>query len=874
MKIFAKNNCVFHMTIKISLIAILSAFMASCNYFESEQSKLNKANKLYDENMFNKAIFMSKSILQADSKNCEARILLGKAQFAKYSLIDAEDSFNKAKGQGCKDVQLLYFLVKTHLYMNQMEKVDALLKEQVFSRAANEPEGILIRGDQEFLKRDYDKADGLYKKYYSLTHDEASNCLSQVKLLAIKLNYSEVIKKSLECEKQFSNNKKYDIDQSRYLRAISQANTKQVKETVATLNDLLANYADLKDPNIKIQSSLLLMKIYLASKDVENANKMADVLLKYIATPDIYYVKGLKAEKDNRNDLAEQQFLAALKLNPNHKASLLAMANLKFKENNIEQARYYTGKADALSGKNIFSERLDELLAVKYLQAGDLDSIINKIPHNKSGESQKSQYILALAYAKKGDRAKAMSVFHNMAKEMSNVEQKELLEARLDVALGELGKAETLFNKYINSGNAYALTGLTQIYMRERKFDKAETLLRSALQKQGNKYNTTLLLVELYANSGQKQKIFDLLNTQINAEAKNTGYKIVLAKMYYKYALYDKASKLCGDLIQSNPKTLECYAIKANSQIKLGNDKQAEVVYKELLNQDPKNAYSYLMLAFLAEKHSKYDEAMKYVDKSLEINPQYVNAVYAKIEFLLKQNKSKDALEYAKTSANAFKQKQVQYLLLGFVYSKTGDTKNAYLSYKSALENGNRDIKIVMQMYKLSVSLNGEKVADEELDKFLGNDTRITDIYFVANYFMSQNNYKNAEKYYEKFVSINQNNVIVQNNLAWLKLHDGNVKDALNYANKALALAPESPAIMDTMGQILLKTGELEKAGSYLLKASQKMGDNPSVKFHLAQYYFQKNDLVKSKELLKQIENVQFDEQEAAEQLLKKINAH
>jgi len=874
MNMFAKRNHIIKMTITACLIAMLSMFLTSCNYFESDQSKLNKAKNLYEENKFNKAIFMAKSILQSDSKSCEARILLGKSQFAKYSLVDAEDSFNKAGGLGCKDVQLFYYLVKTHLYMSQLEKVDALFAEQQYSHAANEPEGILLRGDQEFLKRNHDKAEQLYKRYYSLTHDDASNCLSQVKLLAVKLDYSDVIEKSQECEKQYSNNNKYDIDQSRYLRAISQVNTKQVKEAVVTLNDLLTNYSNKKDPNIKIQSSLLLMKIYVASKDVENANKMADALLKYIATPDIYYVKGLKAENDNRLDLAEQQFLSALKLNPSHRASLLEMANIKFKENNIEQARYYTGKVDALSGKNIFSERLDELLAIKYLQAGDLDSIINKIPHNKSGESQKSQYILALAYAKKGDRSKAMSVFQSMAMSLSSTEQKDLLEARLEVALGELDKAERLFNKYINSGNAYALTGLTQIYMRERKFDKAEGLLINALQKYGNKYNTTLLLVELYANTGQKQKIFDLLNKRINEEADNAKYKVVLAKMYYKYALFQDAARLCGNIIQSNPKNLECYAVRANSQIKLGNDAQAEAAFKDLLKQDPKNAYSYLMLAFLADKQSKPDEAMQYIDKSLELNPQYINAVYAKIEFLLKQNKTNDALEYAKSAANSFKQKQVQYLLLGFVYSKTGDNKNAYLSYKSALENGNQDIRIVMRMYKLSVSVNGEDIANRELEKYLDKDPKAGDVYFVANYFMNEKNYKLAEKYYELFVKNKQDNPIVLNNLSWLKMHDGDTSLAMKYANSALALAPESGAIMDTMGQILLQAGEIDKAGSYLLKASQKMGDNPSVKFHLAQYYYNKHDLTKSRELLQQVIDKNFEEQAAAKTLLAKIDAH
>lgn len=856
------------------LISMLCVFLVSCNYFESEQSRLLKAKNYYDDNKFNKSIFTAKSILQSDPKNCEARILLGKNQFAKFSLADAGDSFDKAVKQDCKEPQLFYFLVKTQLYMNNLEKAGALFNDQDFSYVLKYPESIMLHGDVNFLQKNYDRAEELYRQYFSLTHDEAANCLSQVKLLVTKDKFNEVVTKTRDCESQYSNNKKYDIDQSRYLRAISLVNTKQTQDAVVTLNTVLAQYANNKDPNIKIQSALLLMKIHLVEKDVENANKMADVLLKYVATPDIYYVKGLKAEKDNRYDLAEQQFLSALKLNPRHKSSLLEMANIKYKENNIEQAKYYAGKADSVSGKNIFTEQLDELLALKYLQAGDLDSIINKIPHNKTGESRKSQYILALAYAKKGERDKAWNVFQDVARDLSSTEQKELLEARLYVALGELNKAETLYGKYVNSGSVYALTGLTQIYMRERKYEQAERLLINSLQKAPVKYNATLLLADLYANTGQKQKIFDLLNKAISDEPKNDGYKLVLAKAYYRYAKYQDALDLCGDIIKSDIKNIECYVIKANSSIRLGDINQASEVFRNLLKQSPDNTYSYLMLALLADKQSKPDDAMKYIDRALEINPRYMDAIYAKIELFLKQNRTQDAFEFAKTAANSFKQEQVKYLLMGFVYGKLGDDKNAYLNYRSAQENGNQDIRIAMRMYEYSLSVNGESTAYDELERFVKSQNKVENAYFAANYFMGRKNYKLAEKYYELFVRDKPDNVVALNNLAWIKMHDGDNKTAMTYIKKALLLAPTSAAIMDTMGQILLQSGEYDKAGSYLLSASEKMGENPSVKYHLALYYFHRNEIKKTRELLGQIVGSEFDEQADAKKLLARINAH
>jgi tetratricopeptide (TPR) repeat protein len=856
------------------LVSLLCLFLASCHYFESEQVKLKKARKFYDENRFNQSIFMAKSILQSDSKSCEARILLGKSQFAKFSLLDAQDSFDKAKSQGCKDPEQFYFSVKIQLYRNRLAQAKAMFADPQYSYALKEPQSQLLKAELYFLQHSEDNASKAYSRYYELTHDAASDCLAQAKLLAIKNKYQEVIDKTQDCEKEYAGEKSYDANQSRYLRAIAQVNLKYAKKAVTTLNSIIENYTNPKDPNIKIQSSILLMKLYLAKKDVENAARMADVVLKYIAIPDVYYAKGLKAEQDNRYDLAEQQFLAALKLNAKYRPALLELANIKFKEDNVEQAKYYTGKADALSGKNIFTERLDELLAIKYLRAGDLDSIINKLPHNKSSGSLKSQYILALAYAKRGQRNKAWEVFHDIESHLSDNEKSDLLAARLHAALQDFAEAERIFLKYATMGNDYAITGLSQLYMQEHKYGQAEKLLTNALAKNENKYNTTLLLAQLYSMSNQKQKLFKLLNNSIKAEPGNQNYKLVLAKTYYKYTMYQDAIRLCTDIIKENQRNITAYIIKANSYIRLKKNGDATATFTELLKNDAKNAYAYLMLAFLADKDSKHDAAMRYIDKSLEINPRYLNAVYAKIGFLIEQKKSDDALEFAKSASKQLKQEQVKELLLAFAYNKIGDDKHAYLHYKAALENGNQDVRIALKTYKLSARVNGVDTANKELDRFLKKNPNVGNIFYVANYFMKAQDHGQAEKYYELFVKLNQTNAIAYNNLAWLKLHSGDNTAALDYAEKALTLAPSSAAIMDTMGQVLLRTGDYDKAGSYLHEAYLKLGDNPSVKYHLALFYYHKNNLKKSRELLLQIQNTKFDELAAAKELLAKIGAH
>lgn len=850
----------------------LCLMLGACGYFESEQTTLNKAKKLFDDNQFNESIVFAKKVLQSNPQSCDARIILGQNQLAKYSLLDAQESLSKAKNQNCKTVPLFHLLVKNFIYKNQLKEAKDLYTDEYFAFATNDPESIQLKGDLYFLQRDIEGAREQYEKYYSLTKNEAINCLDQVKLAAIKNSIQEIIQQSLKCESLFAEDKNFDFDQSRYLRALAQLNAKEEDSAIATLNTIIENYANKKDPNIKIQSEFILLKLHLAKRHVDDAAKMANALLEYIASPEIYHAKGLKAEKDNRPDLAEQNFLNALKLNPRFTPALLELANLKYKEGNIEQAKYYTGKADAISGKSTFSNQLDEMLAIKSLREGDFDSIISKLPNNKNTENVRSQYILALAYAKKGDSTNAWKVYKDIEKNIASTEKSELLKAKIHADLGNYSEAESIYKKYAKASTAFAVVGLTQVYMQQKKFADAEMLLKEVFNKSKDKYSPVILLIELYSTAGQREKIFSLLDQLIKSEPNKYQYKSLLAKVYYKYGMYEKVIAVTDDILAKNINDEESKVLKANAYLQMGNNGAAKDVFSQIVNKQPKNAYAHLMLAFIANKESNKELALIELNKSLEADPRYVAAFYAKIDLLLDMKQDKEALKFAQSAPKVFNDKQTDYLILGHAYRKLGDTRNAYLNYQEAIRNGNNDIKVAILNYELSSSVNGKETAVKELTQFIDKYNSLENIFYAGNYFMAQQDYDLAEKYYLSYISKNKSNPAVFNNLAWVALEKNKKPDAITYASSAYSLAPNSPEIMDTLGYALLVSGDYDKAGSYLSGAYQKLSNNPSVIYHLALYYYHTNQSEKSKALLLEIGDTQFAEKDDAKNLLSTIS--
>jgi len=856
----------------ISLLVLIGALLSSCDYFESDQAKLEKARHFYNDNKFNQSIILTKKILQSDSKNCPARVLLGQDQFAKFSLLGAVETMRMAKQLGCKEDAVFAVALKSLMYQNKLTAARELLEDPVFAQAGNSAQGLLLKGDVYFLQGDAKIANKYYSEHYARTHDQAEHCLSQAKLLSLKRNFQRVIEQTSECEKlKPTADANIFYAQVRYVRALAQLNGGKADEGMETLKTILDSNSDPKDPNLKIQSALMLMKLYVSQKKVDDASQLADILLRYVAVPDIYHVKGLKAEQAKRNDLAEQQFLAALKLNPNYLPSLLEMARLKYREGNIEQAKYYTGRVDAVSGKNSLTEQLDELLAVKYLQAGDLDSIINSLANGKNSQNLKSRYILALAYARKGERDQAWQIFREVQNSIDDPVKKDLLEARLELAMDDMKRAEALFRKHADTGNELAIIGLAQMYLGQKRYPEAEELLHNVLAQGKNKYNATMLLVDLYSKTHRRQEAFSLLDSQLKTQQNKPAYQLLLAKLHYRYGEYQDAVAICKELQKANPDDIEPYIVMANAYLRLAQFDQAKNTYEFVVKKQPGNINAYLMLAYLANKAGKNNEAMEYVDQALTSDPLDLKSIYAKVELLLAQHEQKAAIDFAGEKADALKNTQAGALLLAFVYEKTGDAHKAYRNYRRALENGARDIRTALRAYHSSVSVNGADRAQIELDDFLRTNPAAGNLIHAANYFMGRGEYTLAEKYYRAYIKLNQKNPAAYNNLAWLTLKHGDPKSALDYAHQALALAPDSPAVQDTLGQVLLATGDIDKAGEYLKAAYAKLGNDPSVKYHLAVYYYHINQPEESKQLLHTITDSKFPEQAEARDLLEKL---
>ena len=120
-----------------------------------------------------------------------------------------------------------------------------------------------------------------------------------------------------------------------------------------------------------------------------------------------------------------------------------------------------------------------------------------------------------------------------------------------------------------------------------------------------------------------------------------------------------------------------------------GNLSKAEILTKELMNDNPRIVFLYNLLGLIYEGQEKRDEAIKCYEQGISIDPNY-GMIYNNLGLLFFKNKTDNSIEKAKDfynkSISLDKRIPEPHNNLGNLYHYVGKTPEAINCYKRALE--------------------------------------------------------------------------------------------------------------------------------------------------------------------------------------------
>ena len=265
--------------------------------------------------------------------------------------------------------------------------------------------------------------------------------------------------------------------------------------------------------------------------------------------------------------------------------------------------------------------------------------------------------------------ARAAQLSGNIEKRDRYLREIDLSKSKHDRELAEVQRAELLLEANEN--------------------EKAELLLNTLLEREKN-YFATLLLAVALQKQGKNEALFRLLPNLQKALPRLTPSEEIdrYTESVYK-ALFEYASQISKDSdqlrlvwnrlpkqLQHEPALLIAYA---NRLLDVGDTKRAEEILRKEINRShnemlilayghlyrgdqqkllhhakkfnadaPDSAITQYTLAHMLFRNQQYEDALSHLEKTIEIDPQFVKAYRLIGEIKLIQNDDKGALEFFK----------------------------------------------------------------------------------------------------------------------------------------------------------------------------------------------------------------------------------
>lgn len=153
--------------------------------------------------------------------------------------------------------------------------------------------------------------------------------------------------------------------------------------------------------------------------------------------------------------------------------------------------------------------------------------------------------------------------------------------------------------------------------------------------------------------------------------------------------------------------------------------------------------------------------------------------------------------------------------------------------------------------YLLKV-VNRAEAAIGQLEKALALDPHAKGIYVsLGDLYIAVGNTNLAVKRYQQALSLDPNDAVAANNLAWTYAeHGGDLNVALSFAEKAKELQPDLTNASDTLGWIQYKKGLYSSAVPNLEQCVSKKPDSAAYRYHLGMALLANGDTQKAKQNL------------------------
>lgn len=339
-------------------------------------------------------------------------------------------------------------------------------------------------------------------------------------------------------------------------------------------------------------------------------------------------------------------------------------------------------------------------------------------------------------------------------------------------------------------------------------------------------------LGELYVETGNNAKALKLYEQAEALFPEDVRFYVKQAHLYADDDL-DRALESIHRGLDAVPDSIQLLEINAHLLMAKDEPEKALEIYssiesaiKETPSLFPAPLF-YLNYGAAAEGAGKPDKALELYRKAIAMDPAMDEAYLQSALIHARRKNELAALTIMDILVKSDKDNPKAYYYLGIINNRLERFEQALESFYTA-----------------------EMVATAS-----GRDSILEDPAFYFNYGAAAEriqNFEEAERLFEKAISLDPDNHEAYNYLAYMWAEQGvKLEKALEYVNRALELLPDNGAYLDTLGWIYYKQGRFDDALNKLLEAFDYMPGDPVIADHVGDTYKKSGNMEKAVEFWK-----------------------
>ena len=315
-----------------------------------------------------------------------------------------------------------------------------------------------------------------------------------------------------------------------------------------------------------------------------------------------------------------------------------------------------------------------------------------------------------------------------------------------------------------------------------------------------------------------------------------------LASLYNEMNTPNEAIPIYNEILAKDSANINILSYKAIAQEKLKDIKGAISTYRTIAQINPNSKEGKLAkeeISRIITKNFKGQELIDYLTLEANSSPNDFGAQYNLAYELHKQNKYQEAIPYYEKAINLNPKYENSYVNLAQIYLNLNNTENA----QSVVEQGLTTLTSSKNLLSLKSDIQNQKSGnlyesgskywdnknyDLALQEYLKIPNKTPEVIeAIASCYLELNDTTNAKKYYNELLAKNQNNEVALIGIATSLYKENDFINSIKYYNKALSLNPSNQEIKNTIISI---ENEVE---------NQKLND--AIKFYEAKDYVSAN---------------------------------